>query len=584
MLTNAPFSALPFASRDCSFATEEPSRPPPVRLDDFPFPGTLEHAVFYICDRDGRITHSNRAYMELAAELGGVTMGDVTPSFPLAAGALRAIVRKIEDWKAPVIREEMFVLGGEPRPYRSIHLGLYDGGNRLTGVAGVYQDAAVETGGRTLPGASLARLRERFDDITQLATDWIWETDRLFKLTYLSPRVTDTLGFLPRELEGRNLLEIGFLGQPGARSLDLETPFRDKLYRIGDRNGRWRSFMLSGLPYYCANTGACLGLRGTAREVETRAGLGVGSSVADRGQDPELARDLAYALDRNQMHLCFHPLIDLSSGRVSGVEALLRWTHPERGEVPPDLFIPIAEATGAIGVLGEWVLRSACRQAKKWRQAGLPPIRIGVNLSPAQFHHHDLVGVVRRALFDADLAPQWLEIEITEGMIVDDVDHVVDTLKALRELGVHLAIDDFGTGYSSLAYLQRLPVNRVKIDRGFIDGIRSNPANAAITRAIIALAHELGMTVIAEGVETQDQFDHLRNEGCDEAQGFYFTRPLRAAEMAGWLYARACAPAFLCLLESRHAQQVAGDNQLLNLRRSVRDRHHPRVAKVPFHR
>lgn len=509
--------------------------PAPTRLGDHPLLGTPEHAVFYICDKDGKITHSNQAFMELAAEVGTVAARGVAPPvFPLEPDALKAIMRQIADRRTPVIREEPIILGGKQRRFRSIHMGLYGGDNRLIGVAGVYQDAE----GEAVQSSAFARLRERFDDITQLSSDWIWETDAQFRLTYLSPRVTDVLGFLPRELEGKNLLEIGVF-EPGrpCKVFDWTSPFRDAAFQFHDRDGNSRRFLLSGLPYYCANTGAFMGSRGAARE--TGSTIQAPPSQPTRPRDFNLEHDLRHAVERGQMHLRYHPMVDLATGRVTGVEALARWIHPRRGEVPPDQFIPIAEATGVIVPLGEWVLRTACHQARKWRTAALPPIRVGINISPAQFSDTDLVGTVRRALKDSGLDPSGLELEITEGMVVEDSDAVIETLSALRRLGVDLAIDDFGTGYSSLSYLQRFPVNRVKIDRRFISDICANTGNAAITRAIINLCHDLGLKVIAEGVETRAQLDHLTRDGCDEAQGFHFTQPLTGEEMSHWLRAQA---------------------------------------------
>lgn len=566
MLSRAAFSSAFFSPTTGSTTSEDALNRAPTRLDDHPLLGTPEHTVFYICDSEGKITHSNRAFTELAAEVGAVAAReDLSPPFPMESEALKAIMRRIKDWQVPVIREESFVLRGELRRFRSIHQGLYGADNRLTGVAGVYQDAEGEASKST----AFTRIRERFDDITQLSSDWMWETDARFQLTYLSPRVTDTLGFLPRELEGKNLLELGVF-EPERRSqlFDWSSPFRDTPFQVHDRDGQPRRFLLSGLPYYCANTGEFLGLRGTAREaveanpveqhpvddllIEDRPAAPSVPSTS-KVRDFGLERDLRRALERDQMHLCFHPLIDLASGRVTGVETLTRWIHPERGEVPPDLFIPIAEATGVIVPLGEWVLRTACRQARLWHDAGLPAVRVGINLSPAQFREDNLTDTVRRALRDTGLDPQWLELEITEGMVMDDVEAVIKTLGALRSLGVDLAIDDFGTGYSSLAYLQQFPVNRLKIDRSFVSDICANTGNAAITRAIITLAHDLGLTVIAEGVETQDQFDHLRRAGCDEAQGFHFSRPLTAGKMTDWLGART-----LSAKESARYQSLVG--------------------------
>jgi EAL domain-containing protein (putative c-di-GMP-specific phosphodiesterase class I)/PAS domain-containing protein len=508
-----------------------------ARLADRSILNEPEHAVFYICDDRGKIVHGNRAFAALEAEIAG-ERDPWTLSFPLDPEALRAIIDQINEWQVPVVREEAMTIHGEFRRFRSIHLGLYGQDNKLTGVAGIYQDVCDHS----RPGANYSRLRDRFDDVTQLASDWIWETDAGLRLEYVSPQVTGSLGFLPRDLEGIGLLDFGsFDVDTCEQDFDRNVPFRDVPYRVRDRDGYVRLFLLSGLPYYCPNAGTFLGLRGTAREIDEPrlvSGDHNRNGVLNGRRDFALERDLRRAVDRDEIHLCYHPLVDLTTGEVSGVETLLRWVHPQRGQVPPDQFIPVAEATGVIADLGEWVMEAACRQAKTWQDAGLPPMRIGINLSPVQFRRSDLAKTVRRVLGETGLDPRWLEFEITEGMIMDQADTVVETLKSLRAIGVDLAIDDFGTGYSSLAYLQRFPVNRLKIDRSFIEDICSNSDNAAITRAIITLSHDLGMTVVAEGVETKAQFDHLSEVHCEEAQGFYFTRPLVAEDMGKWLAGR----------------------------------------------
>jgi len=545
MLNSAAFSSVFLSDKFSEHDQSTSIVPAPVRLADYPFLDTPEHAVFYISDSKGKITHGNSAFAELVAEV-AADRDHWPPSFPLDPEALGEIMRRIEDWQVPVIREETITLGNEKRRFRSIHLGLYGQDNKLTGVAGIYQVAESEVN----PSGGFARMRERFDDITQLVSDWIWETDSSFRLSYLSPRVTAALGFLPRDLEGKTLSDLGsFDSDAVGQMFDWSEPFSDAPFRIRDRDGYSRLFLMSGLPYYCSNTGAFLGLRGTAREVDEqrlvpaclRQELSLTAKRNGR-RDLELERDLRRAIDRDEIHLCFHPLVDLVTGRISGVETLMRWIHPERGQVPPDLFVPIAEATGIIRELGEWVMYAACRQAKTWQDAGLPPVRIGINLSPIQFRQQNLAETVRRVLKETGLDPKWLEFEITEGMIMDQADVVVETMESLRALGVDLTIDDFGTGFSSLAYLQRFPVNRLKIDRSFITNICTNPGDAAITRAVIALAHDLDMKVIGEGVEAYDQFSHLAREGCDEAQGFYFTKPLIAVDMTRWLRARTLLP------------------------------------------
>ena len=231
------------------------------------------------------------------------------------------------------------------------------------------------------------------------------------------------------------------------------------------------------------------------------------------------------ALRDNQFELHFQPQVDLGSGRVVGTEALIRWRHPQLGTVRPDRFIALAEETGLIVPIGAWVLRAACRQNVAWQRSGLGPLRIGVNLSARQFSEPDLVQTVRTVLDETGLPPDSLEIELTESMMMTDVESAIETMRCLKAMGVKLSIDDFGTGYSSLAYLKRFPVDVLKIDRSFVRDIAVSPDGAAMVDAIISLAHGLRMQVIAEGVETLDELTYLRSCGCDQVQGHIYGRP-----------------------------------------------------------
>ena len=253
------------------------------------------------------------------------------------------------------------------------------------------------------------------------------------------------------------------------------------------------------------------------------------ASVSERLRVEQALRG---ALERGEFHLAYQPKLDLATGRIIAAEALIRWRHPVLGNVSPARFIPVAEETGLIVPIGEWVLRTACRENQRWRKAGLPPMRVAVNLSARQFLAADLVGNVARILAETGLHPDGLELEITESLLIEDVERAAELLHRLKALGLTLAIDDFGTGYSSLSYLKRFPVDAIKIDRIFISDILTDPDDAAITSAIIAMAKRLGLRVTAEGVEEAAHVDFLRERGCEEMQGFYFSRPVGPEEMA----------------------------------------------------
>ncbi len=243
-----------------------------------------------------------------------------------------------------------------------------------------------------------------------------------------------------------------------------------------------------------------------------------------------LESSLRRALERNEFLLHYQPKVDIGSGRITGMEALVRWQQPGKELIPPAQFIPLAEETGLIVPIGEWVLKTACARNKSWQDQGLPPLRMAVNLSARQFAHEKLLQDVARVLNETGLDPAALEFEITESMVMHNPEHAVKLLNELKALGIHLSIDDFGTGYSSLSYLKRFPIDSVKIDRSFIRDIPGDADDAAITQAIIAMAHSLRLTVIAEGVETEEQLRFLRDHGCDEMQGYYFSKPLPESE------------------------------------------------------
>ena len=240
---------------------------------------------------------------------------------------------------------------------------------------------------------------------------------------------------------------------------------------------------------------------------------------------------LRRALQGRELRLHYQPQVDATTGRIVGLEALIRWHHPELGEILPGRFIPIAEETGLINGIGEWVLKEACRQCRSWMDLGLKPGVMAVNLSAVQFRQRGLTQLVSAALKEAGLPPQWLELEITETTLMHDSRRIAETLEELKALGVRLSMDDFGTGYSSLSYLKRLPIDKIKIDQSFVRGLPDNEEDAAIVRSITGICTHLHKNVIAEGVETQAQRDYLLQHGCSEMQGYHFSRPLPAPEV-----------------------------------------------------
>lgn len=251
-----------------------------------------------------------------------------------------------------------------------------------------------------------------------------------------------------------------------------------------------------------------------------------------------LEKELRSAIEHEVFELYYQPKVDLRNGRINGVEALLRWRREDGSIVLPDSFIPLAEETGLIIPLGEWVLQQACRQAVIWRESGFSAMRMAVNLSIKQFDQQDIASQIERILDESGLSPEWLELEVTESMVMRDADRAIVTLQRLRRLGVHISVDDFGTGYSSLSYLKRLPLQTLKIDRSFVQDLGSDGDDEAIVSAIISMAHTLELKVVAEGVESIEQLEFLRRDGCNEAQGHLFSRPVPASQFTSLLEGR----------------------------------------------
>lgn len=244
---------------------------------------------------------------------------------------------------------------------------------------------------------------------------------------------------------------------------------------------------------------------------------------------------LRQAIERREFVLHFQPQLDIASGRVVALEVLLRWMRPGAGLMPPDSFIPFAERTGLIVPIGDWVLHTACTQARHWMDCGLPPLRIAVNMSARQFMNQEMVARVRAILEDTGMPPGLLELEITEGAIMEKGGEAIAVLSELKALGIRIAIDDFGTGYSSLAYLRHFPIDVLKIDKSFMADIPQDHGSIQIALAIIAMAHHLRMDVVAEGVERADQLAFLEGQGCDISQGYLHSRPLPVAEIEALL-------------------------------------------------
>jgi diguanylate cyclase (GGDEF)-like protein/PAS domain S-box-containing protein len=248
-----------------------------------------------------------------------------------------------------------------------------------------------------------------------------------------------------------------------------------------------------------------------------------------------MERCLRQAIQNNELSLHYQPQVDLRTGRMIGLEALLRWRNPDLGAIPPGQFIPLAEDTGLIIPIGKWVLKTACMDNKRWQKAGYPLLPVAINLSPRQFRDPGLVHSIRQVLTDTGLDPRYLELEITESLVMRDVENALAMVRELKELGVQLSIDDFGTGYSSLSHLKRFPFDKLKLDISFVREVTYDPGCAAIAKTIIALGHNLNLRVIAEGIETEGQLSYLRHQGCDEMQGFYFSKPLPAKDLEQFL-------------------------------------------------
>ena len=265
--------------------------------------------------------------------------------------------------------------------------------------------------------------------------------------------------------------------------------------------------------------------------------------------------ELRHALEREELEVFYQPKIDMRSGLITGMEALLRWRHPEHGMIPPGQFIPVAERTGLIAPISDWMMRESCRQTRAWNDSGIADLRLAVNLSTVQFRRQSVIGTITGILEDTGFDPEKLEVEVTESVLLGDDEVVTETFSWLKAIGIPIAIDDFGTGYSSLSYLMRFAADTVKIDASFIKNLHDNPDGATITRAIISLAHSLKMKVVAEGIELPQHLAFLTGENCDIGQGYLFSRPVPAAEFEALIRKQ---PNFI---KSMQADSTAGDNR-----------------------
>lgn len=300
------------------------------------------------------------------------------------------------------------------------------------------------------------------------------------------------------------------------------------------------SIGIARFPQDGGNVGELLRHADTALQSVVRAGgraaLGYAEEMSARALERlETEHELRRAVERGELELHYQPQLEIASGRIIGVEALVRWRHPTKGLISPADFIPIAEESGAILDLGAWILVTACIQNRQWQQAGLPPLVVAVNISPRQFADPQLPKTVLHALNSSGLDAQWLELEITESAAMHDIDAVIATLHAFKSIGVSLSIDDFGTGYSSLSYLKRFPIDKLKVDQSFVRTMIEDPSDAAIAHSVIMLGHSLGLTVLAEGVETQAHLRLLGDYGCEQFQGYLFSRPKPAVEVCAML-------------------------------------------------
>lgn len=535
-------------------------------------------ALIFLMDARQRYTLVNRAYERFigrsAEQITGRTQSDLFEHD--VASVLTANIRQAQAAGKPLMMVEEVRAEGRTRVFETAYFALQGEGDEVVGIGGIASDVTERR-------AALARIEylAHYDQLTDLPNRALFEqltNERLAQpavalqpcsLLYFDlddfKVINDTLGHavgdrmlcqvattLRRILpEGGMLGRIGgdeFIAlvdgdiqdELGAQLLDdvlaaFAVPMRIDEHElvvttsIGAAVYPAHGTDFEGL-FRCADTAlfvAKAGGRNTFRCFDDTMQRDARERLALLGQ-------LRHALDNGELRLYYQPLIDIASRQVVGAEALLRWAHPEHGLIGPDRFIPLAEDSGLIVPIGRWVLREACSQLVGWRQAGLPPITVAVNLSAVQFRQPDLYRTVATALSETGLEPGCLELELTESVLLGDVQQVVDVLAQLKSLGIGLAIDDFGTGYSNLAYLKRFAVDKLKIDRDFVSDMAQDADSASLVRAIVQMARSLGLKTVAEGVEDASLVSRLQDLGCDQAQGYGLGRPMPPAEFLAY--------------------------------------------------
>jgi diguanylate cyclase (GGDEF)-like protein len=432
------------------------------------------------------------------------------------------------------------------------HLTHYDG---LTGLPnrGLFMertDRALERAGSKATECAVLHIDlDRFKQINEVLGRRVGDAvlkavaERLEK----SVRVSDLLGTAAMQTERIPLSRVGgdefLLFLPEIHSVDRAALIARRI--LSDMS---EPFFPEGQDLFVTSSIGIALFPGDGKDAETLAGnAGVALSHAKQrgGNDYQfyskslnaeswerlsLENQLRKALDRGELRLYYQPKVDFKTGQIIGSEALMRWQHPELGLVPPQKFIPIAEETGLITSLGDWALRTACQQNKAWQSAGFRAIQVSVNVSSKQFRPGELQETIRDALQASGMEARQLVLEVTESLLIENPESSLEMLREIKAMGLKISVDDFGTGYSSLSYLKRLPLDELKIDRSFVNGIPTDADDVAIVTAIIAMAHSLGLSVVAEGVETEEHLAFLAERGCDEYQGFLFSRPLPASQ------------------------------------------------------